>query len=77
MLHGWISQEENNEKTNDVFIALEDLGGKIYTCQTGCLPRTSNKGMKGLTIAYIYNVNTIIGFSIKHRSEEELLRVYR
>ena len=50
------SKKKENFKTNDVFIVLEDLDNKIYTDQSGQLPRTSNKGMKGLLITYIYTM---------------------
>ena len=39
------TQEPNNEKTNEVYIALEDIDGKIYSDQTGKFPRNSNRGM--------------------------------
>ena len=34
------NQEPNNKKTHLVFIALEDIEGKIYSDQTGKFPRT-------------------------------------
>ena len=35
-------QDENNEKINEVYIALEEISGKIYSDQTGKFPRTSS-----------------------------------
>ena len=39
-------QEVNNEKTHHVYIAMEDIEGKIYSNQTGKFPQTSSRGMK-------------------------------
>ena len=48
-----LQQEPNNAKTNEVYIALEDIDGKIYSDQTGKFPRTSNRGMKYVMILYL------------------------
>ena len=45
-----VTQEPNNEKTNEVYIALEEVRGKVYRNQTGKSPRTLNRGMKYVMI---------------------------
>ena len=40
------NQENNNKKTHHVYIAMEDIKGKIYSNQTGKFPQTSSRGMK-------------------------------
>ena len=34
-----VIQDENNEKSNEVYIALEEISGKIYSDQTRKFPR--------------------------------------
>ena len=58
-------QEPNNEKTNEVYIALEDIDGKIYSDQTGKFPRTSNRGMKYVMIFIFMMLTTLWEFLLK------------
>ena len=43
-------QEEHNNKMHHIYIALEDIKGKIFSDQTGKFPRTSSRGMKYVMI---------------------------
>lgn len=70
-------QEPENERTNVVFCAVEELEGRISTDQTGFFPRTSARGMKYVMIFYVYDANYIKGVPIKNRTHNEFLRVYR
>jgi hypothetical protein len=54
-----LQQEPNNAKTNEVYIALEDIDGKIYSDQTGKFPRTSNREMKYVMI-FIFMMQTTL-----------------
>ena len=54
-----LPQEPNNGKTNEIYIALEDIDGKIYSDQTGKFPRTSNRGMKYVMI-FIFMMQTTL-----------------
>ena len=72
-----VKQEEPNERTNDVFIALEDVTGKVYSDQTGKFPRTSSRGMKYIMVFYVYDANYVCGIPLKNRTAEEFLRAYK
>ena len=52
-----ITQEPNNDKTNEAYIALEDIKGKIYSDLTGKFQSTSNLGMKYVMI-FIFTMPT-------------------
>ena len=70
-------QEENNQKTHHVYIALEDIEGKIFSDQTGKFPRTSSRGMKYVMIFYIYDANAIIAYPLRNRTAKEMLETYQ
>lgn len=72
-----LEQEENNSKTHNVFIVLQEVSGKIYSDQTGRFPHTSSRGMKYVMIFYIYDANYVQGIPIKNRSELEFLKAYQ
>ena len=72
-----VAWDENNNKNNEVYIALKEVSVKIDSNQTGKFPTTSNRGMKYVMIFYVYDVNYILGAPIKNRSEVEFLRVYK
>ena len=44
------TQELWNERTHEVFLAVHEVSGKIYSDQTGRFPHTSNRGMKYVMI---------------------------
>ena len=67
-------QEPSNIKTNEVFMSLIEVDGKLFSDQIGRFPVTSSKGMKYLVILYVYDANAAIAFPIQNRSQEELLR---
>eukprot|EP00957_Ditylum_brightwellii_P171328 13042190-Ditylum_brightwellii.AAC.1 len=61
-------QESGNQKTHFVFVTLSDLGGTIYTGQTGRFLRVSSKGYRYVMVAYIYDSNYTEAVSIKNRT---------
>ena len=63
-------------KKHNVFIAIADMAGKIYTDQTGRFPVQSCHGNKYVVIVYIYDANAILSYPIKNRSTGELLHVF-
>ena len=69
-------QEPNNEKTNEVYIAMEDVQGKLYSDQTGAFPRTSRRGNKYLAIFYAYDANYIRAVPLKSKTAAELQTAY-
>eukprot|EP00957_Ditylum_brightwellii_P139093 10601766-Ditylum_brightwellii.AAC.1 len=54
--------EQHNEKTNYLFASIADLGGTMYTDQTGRFPRVSSQGMKYI-MDWIQQQNTNIKFT--------------
>ena len=72
-----IIQNENNKKTNLLFIALEDIEGKLYSDQTGKFPRTSSRGMKYIMVFYVYDANAIIGYPLRNKTAAEMLITYK
>ena len=72
-----IEQEHNNEKTHQIFIALEDIEGKIHSDQTGKFARTSSRGMKYIMVFYVYDANAIIGHPIRNKTAKEMLEAYK
>ena len=61
---------------HQVFIALEDIKGKIYSDQTRKIPRTSSRGMKYIMVFYVYDANAIIGYPIRNKAAKEMLDTY-
>jgi hypothetical protein len=68
--------EQSNEKTNYIFASIDDLGGTIYTDQTGRFPRVSSRGMKYIMVCYAYDCNFIEAIPLKNRSNNEFQRAY-
>ena len=68
---------DNNSRTHDVFLSVEDMNGKIYTYQTGRFPVTSSKGNRYVMIGYNYDSNTSHAECMKSRSRHELQRAYQ
>ena len=65
------------EKSNEVFIQITYMTGKIYTNQTDRFLITSNCGYKYLMVAYNYDSNTIHAECLKSGKCGELLEAYR
>lgn len=52
------TQEDQNEQTNQLFVAIEETG-RIYTDQTGRFPVASSRSSKYIVVMYDYDTNTI------------------
>ena len=59
-------QEPLNERTHEVFMAVHEVSGKIYSDQTGRFPHTSSRGMKYVMIFYVYDANYVKGIAMKN-----------
>ena len=64
-------------RTDDVYLKVVDLEGKIYTDQTGRFPVTSSKGNKYILVAYHHDSNTIHVEPLKTRQGSELRDKYQ
>ena len=69
-------QKPGNMKTNQVFIAMAHMAGKIYSDWIRLFPIQSSCGNKYIVIVYIYNANAILSHLIKNWSTGELLHVF-
>ncbi len=69
-------QQPSNERTQHVFVTVNDFTGGIASDQTGRFPVTSNRGNAYLALFYIFDPNYIKSVPIRNRSKEELLRAY-
>eukprot|EP00957_Ditylum_brightwellii_P188304 14335854-Ditylum_brightwellii.AAC.1 len=65
-----------NNKTNHVYSTIADIGGMIYTNQTGQFPKVSSRGNWNIMVVYCYDTNCIEGVPIKNRSEREFQQAY-
>ena len=74
-----IAPPKIEEKSNEVFIKITDMTGKIYTNQTGCFPITLSHGYKYLVDMYDYDYdsNTIHVECLKSRKGDALLEACR
>eukprot|EP00957_Ditylum_brightwellii_P199569 15213254-Ditylum_brightwellii.AAC.1 len=69
-------QEPDNQKTNFVFATFSNMGGMIYTNQTGQFPRVCSQGYRYVMVAYIYDSNYIAAVPLKNRTEGEFQKAY-
>jgi len=67
---------ETNKRTHEVYLAVTDLRGKIYTDQTGKLPTVASTGDNYIMIAYDYDSNAILLEPHKNRKSSALRGAY-
>ena len=68
---------DSTSRTNEVFVKVTEIEGKIYTDQTGRFPVTSSRGNKYIMVAYDYDSNTIHAEAMKSRTGGELKAAYK
>ena len=70
-------QEPVNERTHELYMALEEVYRKLFSDQTGPFPQTSNQGRKYVVVFYVFDNNAIKLATIKNITQGELLRSYK
>eukprot|EP00957_Ditylum_brightwellii_P197897 15075997-Ditylum_brightwellii.AAC.1 len=65
-----------NNKTNNIYATIADLGGVIYTDQMGQFPRVSSQRNQYIMVVHCYDTNHIEGVHIKSWSEREFQQAY-
>ena len=66
----------NNEHIHHVYMTITDLGGNIYSDQTGRFPITSNCANCYVVIFYAVDGNYIKAYPIKSHHRSQLLKSY-
>ena len=54
-----MTQATGNERTHEVYMALEEVDGKLFSYQASPLPRTYNRGRKYVVVFYVFDKNSI------------------
>ena len=62
------TKQDNNTRTQDVFLSVTDMDGNIYINQTGRLSITSSRNNTYIMIVYDYYSNIINAECLKSRS---------
>ena len=72
-----VPQTKTNDKTQHVYITINNLSGKLYSDQTSHFPVTSIWGNYHVFIFYTADGNHIKSFPIKYRHRNKLLKCMR
>ena len=60
---------------NLISFKIIELGGKVFSDQTGRFPITSSKGSKYVMVLFSQDINAILAKAMKNRSQAEMIRV--